>query len=446
MKAVCAAAVAIWGLAAPASEARDLYRDDPASLELSGSLRERLIATRGTNADAFARSLTPACLPVAAFPNCPAWDRVGERDVWTSLTRLRLRLDARANEHFSAVVVYDNEGLVGILDTLESDLAAGLAGQGFVDLEGQILERQHAEWRHLLYRGYLQFESKRLELTAGRQRIPWGVGRLWNPIDRFNAIGPLAIEADQSAGVDALKARWLFDGFTFVEAIYAAGRRGEDRMVAGRAQAVVRDVDVGVIGGVFEEAPTLGFDLASNLGEAAGRLEVVWTDPKRRVRPFGDTRAQALPNYWQVVVSVDDNFDWGNGVYALLEHLYNGNALGFGRGQAGGLLGFFQETGQGAGRIAAPGTKDLFGHSQVVTQGEHLTGVQLSYDPTPEVTAGLVAIVGWQRISAAFFPSVRYSPLDWLELTAGVQLFAGPQRSEFGARDPLGFLLAEVFF
>lgn len=445
MKAALVAGLAC-ALLAPASRARDLYREGAASLELSGSLRERLVIGEGTGADAFARALTPACLPVAAFPDCPAWNLVGERDVWTSLTRLRLRLDARANEHLSAVVVYDNEGLVGILDTLESQLADGLSGEAFADLEDVIVRREHAEWRQLLYRGYLQLESKHLELRVGRQRIPWGVGRLWNPIDRFNAVGPLAIEPDQSPGVDAAKARWIFDGFTYLEAIYAAGHRGEDRMVAGRGQAVVRDVDVGVVGGVFEEAPTLGFDLSSNLGDAAGRLEVVWTDPKRRVRPFGHTRAEALPDYWQVVASVDTNLDWGSGVYLLVEQLYNGNALGFGSGEAGELLGFFQEAGQAPLRVAAPGSKDLFGQSQVVTFGEHLTGTQVSYDVTPELGASLVTLVGWQRTSASFFPSLRWTPTGWLELTLGVQLFVGPHRSEFGDRDPLGFLLAEVFF
>jgi hypothetical protein len=39
-----------------------------------------------------------------------------------------------------------------------------------------------------------------------------------------------------------------------------------------------------------------------------------------------------------------------------------------------------------------------------------------------------------------------YSPLGWLELTLGVQVFAGPRHSEYGSLDPLGFLLAEAFF
>jgi len=446
VKPLARAAALVVALAAGEAAARDVYRAEGVSLELSGSLRERFVLTRGTDADDFARAVTPACLPVAEFPDCPAFGEVGERDIWTSLTRLRLRLDARATEWLSAVVVYDNEATFGVLDTFESALGEELSDRRFADLDDEIIDEDHARWRQLLYRGYVFVETESLELTIGRQRVPWGVGRLWNPIDRFNAIGPLSIEADQSQGVDAVKARWLLSGFTFVEAIYAAGHSGDDRAVAGRLHGVVYDVDYSLIGGVFEEAPTFGFDLAANLGGAAGRMEVVWTDPKRRVRPFGDRKKEALSDYWQIVVSVDRNMDVGSGIYALVEHLYNGNALGFGRGEAAGLLGFFQESGVDPNRIAAPGTTDLFGQSRVITLGEHLTGGQLGYDLTPELQGNFLAIYDWDGRSATFFPSLRYSPLDWLELTIGVQLFTGTRRSEFGDRDTLGFLLADVFF
>jgi hypothetical protein len=432
--------------AAGSAPAVELWHRGDAYLELGGSLRERLVVTRVTDADEFTEAITPACAPVESFPDCPAFDEVGERDVWTSLTRLRTRLDARATDWLSAVVVYDHEALFGILDTFESELGEALREDRFVDLTGDLVDEDRARWRHLLYRGYVLVETERLELTVGRQRVPWGVGRLWNPIDRFNAIGPLSIEADQSQGVDALKARWLFSGFTFLEAIYAAGETGNDRSVAGRLHGVLHDVDYSLIGGVFEEAPTFGFDLAANLWDAAGRVEVVWTDPKRRVRPFGDREREALPDYWQIVVSLDHNVDVGSGLYVLVEHLYNGNALGFGRGEAGGLLGFFQETGKAPARFAAPGTSDLFGQSRVVTLGEHLTGGQLGYELTPEIRGDLLAIYDWDGQSATFFPSLRYSPLHWLELTIGVQLFTGTRRSEFGDRDALGFLLADVFF
>jgi hypothetical protein len=82
----------------------------------------------------------------------------------------------------------------------------------------------------------------------------------------------------------------------------------------------------------------------------------------------------------------------------------------------------------------------------VVTRAPHLSGVQLGYDLTPEVRGEIVAIYDWKGSSATLFPSLRYSPLDWLELTLAGQFFVGPRRSEFGDREHLGFLIAEAFF
>ena len=441
---------AAMGLVAVSAEARELLRHGDASLDVSGSFRELVTATRAVDAEAFAESFLgdPTCPPVATFPDCQAFDSGLERDAWTSLSRLRVRLDGRAHERLSAVVVADLEGRWGRRETFASPLDDAFDASRFVDLEKELADRGDAHWRALLYRAYLFYESERLELTVGRQRVPWGVGRLWNPIDRFNAIGPLAIEADQSRGVDAVKARWLFSGFTHLEAVYAAGARGKDRSYAARLDAVVRDVDVGLVAGVFEQAPTLGFDLAGNLGDAAARLEVVWTDPERDVRPFDDPTEGELPAYWQVVASVDVNLDVGTGLYVLAEHLYNGNALGFGRGRAGGFVNFFEEVDAPVpgGRAVVPGSSDLFGHSRVISLSPNLSGVQLGYDLTTDLRGELLVLYDWRGESVSVFPSARYSPTGWLELTLGVQLFEGRRRSEFGQGETLGFALAELFF
>ena len=439
-------------LLAGGGEARELLRHGEASLALSGSLKELLTVTRGTDREAFERAglANPPggtdCILVQSFPDCPAFHELRRRDVWTSLTRLRLRFDARASEAFSAVVVWDHELRAGILDTLEAGLGGDLGAGRFADLEDEISDREHLHLRQLLYRAYVFYESEKLELTVGRQRVPWGVGRLWNPIDRFNPIGPLAIEGDQSQGVDAIKARWLFSGFTHLEAVYAAGRHGDDRSYAARFAGVLRDVDYGLVAGVFEQAHTLGFDLAANLGDAAGRLELVWTDPERRVRPFGDPTSGEVPSYFQVVASVDTNLDVGSGVYLLAEHLYNGNALGFGEGEAGGFLGFLEEQTSPIGRAAAGANPDLFGQSRVVSGAEHLSGVQAGYDLTPDLRGDLLAIYDWRGRSVAVIPTLRYAPTGWLELLLGVQLFEGPRQSEFGRSEALGFAQAELFF
>lgn len=435
------------GLASTAPAA-ELWREGAAFLEVSGSAREIVSVGSGTDARDFRERLQgdPDCRDQDAFPRCEAWTERGDATVASSLTRLRVRVDARATEQWSALVVYDHELRAGRLETLEAELRRGLATQQIHDLSTTFVDTEHVEWSHGLYRGYLQYEGEHLEVTLGRQRVPWGVGRLWNPIDRFNAIGPLAIEPEQSAGVDAARVRWRFSGFTYLEAIYALGEGSLDRAYALRLHGVLHDVDYSMMGGVFEEAPTAGFDLAMNLGDAAGRIEVVWTHPTRDVRPFGTLHERPLPDYWQVVVSVDHDFDLGSGVYTLLEYLYNGNALGFGRGRAGAALGFFEESDDPLPRSPVPGSADLLGQSRVASAGEHLTGLQLGYDLLSDVRGNFVTLVDWEGRSLSFFPSVVYSPYGWLELTLGAQLFTGPRQSEFGTAEPMGFLIAEAFF
>jgi hypothetical protein len=459
-----AAALLCLALSPASAPARELWRSGEVSLELSGSVRELAVATRGTDAGDFeqAAGASPAvaidCARAETFPDCPAFDTVGERRVLTSLTRLRTRLDLRLSPHWSAVAVYDHELLAGNLDTLEAELGESLASQSFLGAEGVLESSRHARWSHLLYRGFVAFESSHFELTLGRQRIPWGVGRLWNPIDRFNAIPPLALEGDQSPGVDAVSLRWLPSGFTSVEAVFAPADGSARRAYALRLHGVARDVDYSLVAGVFERALTLGFDLAGNLGDAAARLEVVYSDPEGEVWPVGAARREELPHFWQVVGSVDHLFDIGTGVYVLLEHLYNGNALGFGHGRAGVLLPLFEAT-DAAPPIALPPDVPLppgpyvtstssyrFGGSRVISGARHQTGVQLGYDLTPEIRGELLLIFDWSGTSASFLPTFRYAPLDWLELTLGAQLFAGPRRSQYGDAQPLGFLLAEAFF
>jgi len=382
------------------------------------------------------------------------FDAIGDWFTPVSLTRLRTRLDVRLDEHWSANVEYDHEWLFGRLNTFGSVLGAGFSQSGFLDAEHQIVDTRHANWRHVLYRGFVRFESQHFEAVVGRQRIPWGVGRLWNPIDRFNAIPPLSLQATQSAGVDAIDVRWLLSGFTYVEAVFAPGGSADDRSYALRLHGVAADIDYSVIAGVFEEAWTAGFDVAANLADAAARLEFVYTDPERDVWPVGRSRPGELDPFVQLVASVDYLFDVGTGLYGLIEYLYNGNGLGFGRGKAGALLPFFEATRTPPadlppgipGPFVAPASSDVFGSSRVISRSEHLMGIELGYDLTPELRFDWITLVDWQGLSANFFPVLRYTPRDWLEISIGAQVATGRRRSEYGDLEPLGFLLFEAFF
>jgi hypothetical protein len=457
------AALALLALAGPAG-ARELFSHGETRLAISGSVRELAQFGAQTDAGAFEdailqdlASFNTRCLEAAGFADCPAFDTIGDEDAFQSLTRLRTRLDLQVVEGLRAVVVYDHQLLLGELDTFGSNLGSGFQRDDLFDGDWAIVDDSRAEWRHLFYRGFLQLEAGGLDAIVGRQRIAWGVGRLWNPIDRFNAIPPLAVQGDQSQGIDAIDAKWSFDGFNFVEAVYAPGSSRGDSRVALRFHGVVLDSDISLVGGIFEKARTVGIDFARNLGDAAIRIEAVYTDPRQRVWKIenaDDGGPRRLGDFFQVVTSVDYTFDVFGGIYVLVEHLYNGNDLGFGEGSAGSLLPLFEATdvrpaeveASVPGPYATAGSTKLFGSSRVVTNAENQTGTIMGGDITPELRLDVVSIYDWDGESAAFFPSLRYSPLGSLEVTVGVQTFVGPHRSQYGALETFVYLLADFYF
>ncbi len=454
----CLAVLAAF-VVAGASEAREIWRSENATLEFSAHLREILQVSEGTDRPAFDRALgqDPNCVLAQTFSNCSAFGLQNERDTWKSLTRLRSRFDLTVGSNFSAHLVYDNEFEFGVLDTLENGLGSGI-DDSFLGLENDLITQTRKEWRHLLYRAYLSWHDEKTEVNVGRQRIAWGVGRLWNPIDRFNAVPPLAIEGDQSPGVDALDVRWLLSGFTYLQAVYAPETHSEDARYALRLHGVLRDVDYSLMAGVFDEAPTVGFDLAGNFRDWAVRTEVVYTDPRRDVWRIGDSTPRELSPFFEVVVSADYNFDIGTGLYFLAEHFYNGNALGFGENRAGPLLSAFESTaeappGLSPAQVAALGgpfvteaSVNQTGGSRALTRSRHTTGVMAGYDLTIALRGELLVLYDWNRSSAAFAPNLTYKGWDRVELNLGAQYFTGRKHSAFGSEPPQLFFIANFYY
>ncbi len=451
-----------FGLAS-SSSARDLWRRGDDALRLTGSVRQIVTTTQGTDREDFeqAAASDPACLLASTFPDCAAFDVVGDEGVTQSLTRLRLRLDAFVGESFSARLDWDNELRFGNLDTLFSGLRPADTFFGWeeeIHAFGFSRGTGHRQWVTRIYRGFVRWEPEPFEVTVGRQRIAWGVGRIWNPTDRLSFVPPLAIESDQAPGADAIDLRYRLSGMSYVQAVYAAGTSSDEARYALRYQGVVRDVDVSVMAGVFDRARVVGFDLAANLLDAAIRLEAAYTDPRRDVWPIGAPEPRELDDFFQVVVSADTNLPVGTGLYALVEHLYNGNALGFGAGEAGPLLPFFESTDvppQGldpstaaalGGPFVTTASTAIFGSSLVVSGSEHVTALQFSYDLSAALRGDLLTLYDWDGDSAAFFVQLAFNGWDAVELAVGVQAFAGKDRSEYGGRDPLVFVQGEWFF
>ena len=358
----------------------------------------------------------------------PSRDRGRREDSALWLNRLRIEAAARWADRWAAEISYDQEWLTG--SALDGVSVSGVRGRGmgtWLDADRSFHEKDDLQVSHWLYRAWLRYEGEALEVTLGRQRIALGRGRLWNPTDLFNPIPPLAVQADQRIGEDALLLRARVLPRMWAALIWAPRHDPDRHRAAARLEWSEAGIDAALMLASIERDRVLGADFARNLGGAAlrGELTHTWRHGSGR--------------FWQAVVSIDHTFRLGSGLYALLEHFFNQNR--FDSSSRDGLS---------EGTAPSPGLDLLArrrsdGPARLVTRERNLTGMQLGYDLTPLVRVDLLWLHDWHGSSDALVPSLRWSARDDLELGVGVQLFSG-ERGEYGEAANLFFVRFDAYF
>jgi hypothetical protein len=409
-------------------------------LELGGSLRTLATLTRDVRLDELERRLQevdPLRLP--------------PRRSDSGLLLLRARIDAQAvwRDRLYAQVVYDNEARFGSgLDTFNFAAADAIGIRTWADMDGTLSSHEDGDWRHSVYRAWVRWEQERVELTLGRQRIPLGRGRLWNPIDLFNPIPPLAIEGQQRIGQDAARLRFRLREGVWTEAIWSPQDDPDEHRGALRLELSRTELDLALLVGSFRRNWVFGADGEGNLGGAAYRFEATYTDDREGGRT------------WQVVGSLDYTFAVGSGLYGMVEHFYNENLVD--QGGFGALLATcFAGVPPPPPPLSSPAARQCIDATisalaggqgpvldRLVTIVRNQTGVQLGYDLTPLVRANLLSIYDWHGPSVAIFPVISWSASSDVEVALGVQLYLGPDdgRSEYGDRANLLFAQVDFFF
>ncbi|MGL4370750.1 MAG: hypothetical protein ACRCUT_13925, partial [Spirochaetota bacterium] len=81
-----------------------------------------------------------------------------------------------------------------------------------------------------IHQAFAKLSAGSFIFTAGRQQIPFGSGRLWNPLDIFSAPSPFSAEsAEEQKGTDALRAEY-YPGETTEFSIILNPMRKEDTL------------------------------------------------------------------------------------------------------------------------------------------------------------------------------------------------------------------------
>jgi hypothetical protein len=321
------------------------------------------------------------------------------------VNRLRLEVKGNLAESVALDLQYDNEVLLGsYLRTAQFSAQKDAPPDQYWDLESNYAEGGSYYARHLLYRANVTFSHGATDLRVGRQRIAWGTGRFWSPLDLFNPINPIALEREERLGADAVLAEHKLGPLARISAAYAR-YGGNESTAALNWHANLRGIDYSLVGGRSRGENLAGIDLAGQLGGAGARAEFVQFEDHARA-----------------VLALDYAFP--NTLTLSGELYYNG--AGTDDTSAYDFVGLF------ARRIENVGRRYFGGYA--------------AYELTPLLKWANYLVVNLGDRSRFFSPVLVFSLQPNLDVSIGAQFFGGSPGSEYARLQDLYHAQLQKFF
>jgi hypothetical protein len=334
---------------------------------------------------------------------------------FVNLTRVRLRAPVFLTEaavlqiEAEASAEYDSHSIPTLTGTVSDR-------RQLADLSLRTTAQGHWKGMALIDRLYVRFDIAGVDILAGRQRIAWGVGRVWSPTDLFNPLNPAVLGKFEKDGADAVLARVTFGAFSDVSFVLNGGRN-PSRLNAGfRVRELVSEAALSAVGAFFDDRLVAGGDITIDVFDAGVRLEGIVSYGKRGI--------SSAETYSNIVVGIDNQFT--SRLYGMVEYFYNGRGE-TDRSRYLSLLLLLQD-------------------GELLGLGRHLLALQASYLVHPLATVSLTAVRNLDDESMMLSPQVLWSATDNISVSLGGQYFTGGRFSEYWWYPRTIFGRADLFF
>lgn len=283
--------------------------------------------------------------------------------------------------------------------------------EGYFDLTTDLF----SDTSYILYtnidRANILYMHENVEITAGRQRINWGINQAWNVNDIFNTFLLYDFDYIERPGCDAIRAVY-YTGVTSSIQMAAKIDRQKKITAAGLVGFNNWDYDFQLIGGVMSDDIVVGAGWSGYVSNAGFTGEVSWfADGKK---PFGDPGV--------LLFSSGANYTFSNSLYIHAAFLFNSDGT---TGKAGRGSSIF-------------GLSDL--SPKTLTLARYSVYSQLSYPLTPLIRADVSSVVNPSDHSFYSGPGLTFSLSDNASLLLMSQIFTGESGTEFGDIGNLFFL------
>lgn len=297
--------------------------------------------------------------------------------------QVRLAAEFRNRLLFGETVKY----VRGYADLLAAD-------KGWVDLSFNLISDTSYILNTTLDRFYGDLTLGRLQVTAGRQRINWGVNQVWNPNDIFNSYSFFDFDYVERPGTDAIRFQYYL---TSTSAVEVATRLNQESQwsVASLLRFNLLDADFQILGGILDqEEYVLGAGFSGYAGplSVSGESTFLWPIDEAH-RPDKAWLAGAAVSYLTPF-----------NLHIQTEYLFN----------------------QAAGQQSLSNLSDYY-YRQVslrdLSFASHTLFLNLTYPVTPLLRAGISSMLFIQPDGFYLGPAIDLSLRDDLDLSLYVQQF-----------------------
>lgn len=334
-----------------------------------------------------------------------------QQSYWVDLNRLRLELKGDLGARTRFDVQYDNEVFFGsYVETSQFAAQKKLSTGNYFDLRQVYVDNNSVFARHGLYRAYVDTRLKQADLRIGRQRVAWGSGLFWSPVDIINPFDPTQIEREERPGVDAILIDWDYDQLSRISLAYAAHASPVRETMAGRWRTNRAGFDLGLTAGQFRNEDMVGFDFAGQWKSIGLRGE------------YTQTSSPVDGSYQRAVLSAD--YTAPNTLSMFLELYYNG------QGRTGPSSYQFSRLLNG----------------EIQNLARNYLGTMVAYDFTPLVKWQNYYIRNLDDGSEFLYSRLVYSAKENIEWSAGAQLFNGKAGSEYGSFENIALIQYQRYF
>ncbi len=273
-----------------------------------------------------------------------------------------------------------------------------------------------------LHRAYLDISFAHSNFIAGLQRIPFGVGRIWTPIDAFDPLQTLSLEPGERKGTPAV--HWIFhlNDFSRIGLVYSVSEDKSPGKSGVYLRSFLDPVDLGLVL-FYEEYET---PLQQEPGSAL----------------FGGYQAEANLFSTGAEVRTEGVWEYKN----EFDLVFGQSIWGIDRSFPHNIWSAFEYYHIGQGRVAQNTlTWERFAAQKIMEDDRHYLGLTLALQPGVLWSISSLFIYRADDESGVAGLSAGYSAGENASLGVGMFLFTGDDLSEFGGIENLYYATIEIF-